>query len=242
MSSWQEKYLDKFYRSKSGWQDGTSEFFAFIQSHVPADAEVLELGCGPENPTSQFLSQNFAALDGLDIDEDCRNNNSLRKAYVYTGGAWPIADQSYDAVIANYVLEHVEKPTELLAELWRTLRPGGVMLFRVPNRLHYVSLVSRLSPQWFHNLIANRLRNLNEESHDPYPTFYRMNSTDSLRKLFNTAGFEEIKMCSIEKEPCYGMSSRVLFLTFMFYERIVNSSESLAGLRSNILGAFRKPI
>ncbi len=240
--SWQEKYLDKYYRSKPGWQDGTGEFFEFIRSNISDQAEVLELGCGPSNDISQFLAANFGSLDGLDIDADCRHNDALRNAYVYDGGPWPVEDASYDAVVANYVLEHVEKPDDLLAELWRALRPGGVFLFRVPNKYHYVSLISRLTPQWFHELFANRLRNLPAESHDPYPTFYRMNSAGMLQKLFAGHGFERIEMRSIEKEPSYGMSSRFLFFTFMLYERLVNSTAGLAGLRSNIIGAFRKKI
>lgn len=242
MSCWQETYLDKYYRCRVGWRNGTDEFFDFIRPHVSAETEVLELGCGLSNCVSQFLAKNSKTLDGLDIDKDCRSNDALRKAYVYDGGAWPMEDESYDVVVANYVLEHVERPTKLLAELRRVLRPGGVFLFRAPNRYHYVSLVSRLTPQWFHERFANKLRNLSDESHDPYPTFYRMNSAGALRRLFAADGFEQVEMRSIEKEPCYGMSSRFLFLAFMSYERLVNSTAVLAPLRSNILGAFRKPL
>lgn len=240
--SWQEKLLDKYYRSRPGWQDGTSEFFDFVKSHLPSSSEVLELGCGPSNDVSRFLAENFATLDGLDIDEDCRNNTALRNAYVYNDDDWPVENGSYDAVVANYVLEHVQKPESLLAELRRALRPGGMFFFRVPNKWHYVSLISRLTPQWFHERVANKLRNLSAQSHDPYPTFYRMNSRAVLQKLFLSNGFELIEMRSIEKEPSYGMSSRALFFTFMFYERVINSTGQLAGLRSNIFGAFRKTL
>jgi len=45
----------------------------------------------------------------------------------------------------------------------------------------------------------------------------------------------------IEKEPSYGMYSRVLFFLLMSYERVVNSSNFFSPLRGNILGAFVKP-
>jgi SAM-dependent methyltransferase len=37
----------------------------------------------------------------------------------------PFADDSFDAVTANFVLNHVERPRTVLAELRRVLRPGG---------------------------------------------------------------------------------------------------------------------
>lgn len=45
----------------------------------------------------------------------------------------------------------------------------------------------------------------------------------------------------IEKEPSYGMSSKALFLMFLAYERLVNATDALAGLRANILGVLRRP-
>ena len=239
--SWQEKYMQRFYLSRPGWRGGTEEFWELIRSHVPPRSEVLELGCGPSNPISQFLSESFPCVDGLDIDAACRRNRHLRRAYVYDGGHWPIQDAAYDAVVCNYVLEHVENPVQMVLEVRRVLRPGGVFVFRTPNRWHYVSLISRLTPHWFHKRFANRLRNLSEEADAPCPTFYRMNSLSAMRKLLAAEGFEQREMRTVEKEPSYGMGLRVLFLLFMLYERIVNSTEKLSGMRSNILGAFRKP-
>jgi len=44
----------------------------------------------------------------------------------------PMQDGSYDAVIANHVLEHVDHDHLALRELFRVLRPGGVALLTVP--------------------------------------------------------------------------------------------------------------
>ena len=37
----------------------------------------------------------------------------------------PLADASFDAVICNHILEHVESDARALSELYRILRPGG---------------------------------------------------------------------------------------------------------------------
>ncbi|MBN1555653.1 MAG: class I SAM-dependent methyltransferase [Phycisphaerae bacterium] len=240
--TWQEDYLRRYYHSREDFKDGTSEYWELIRSNVPPSSEVLELGCGPDNPTTRFLAETFQAVDGLDIDEDgCKRNPSLREAYVYDGVTWPTADDRYDAIVSDYVLEHVEHPDALVREIRRVLKPGGVFVFRTPCLWHYVSLISRLTPHSLHERLANRLRNLSDEAEEPYPTFYRMNSPRTLRGLFAREGFERRALRSIEKEPYYGLSMKPLFLLFLLYERIVNSAEEFACLRSNILGVFRKP-
>ncbi len=239
--TWQERYLDRFYRKRKNWVNGTQQFHELVRKHLSQDKQVLELGPGPQNRTSAFLSSNFASVDGLDVDEEAKKNPHLRNVHIYDGGDWPIKDDSYDAVVADFVLEHLENPAKTVTEAFRVLRPGGMFILRTPNLWHYVSMVSFLSPHWFHNLVANRLRKIPPGAHDPYPTYYRMNRCRTVRSLMRRAGFNEVELVMIEKDPSYGMYSRVLFFLFMGYERLVNSSNLLSMFRVNILVVFAKP-
>ena len=56
------------------------------------------------------------------------------------GESLPFADGSFDAVVCSEVLEHVQDPAAVIAEVSRVLRPGGVFVFSLPNR----TLLSRL--------------------------------------------------------------------------------------------------
>jgi SAM-dependent methyltransferase len=239
---WQQRYFDSFYRNHANWIDGTREFHEMIRKHVPRDRHVLEIGPGLQNPTSDFLADTFASLDGLDVDDDARRNPALHQFFYYKGGPWPLADSSYDAVVANFVLEHVADPGAMMAEVARVLRPGGFFIFRTPNLLHYVYLVAWLTPHWFHRLAANRLRNMAPDSHDPYPTFYRINRCRKIRALARRARLELAQLYTIEKEPSYGMYARPLFLLFMIYERVVNSSNVFSTFRGTIMGALAKQL
>ena len=89
--------------------------------------------------------------------------------------------------------------------------------------------------------MANRLRGLPPEAHDPYPTVYAMNSQNAVRRLARAASLQVEVLRVIEKDPSYGMASRFTFYPMMAYERVVNSTEALAGLRANILAVLRKP-
>jgi SAM-dependent methyltransferase len=237
---WQEEWVERFYRSRPGFVNGTQEFWDLCSAHVPRGAEILEIGAGPTNKTSSFLST-MGQVDGVDVDPDARTNSHLRRAYVVEDERFPCSDASYDACVSNFVLEHVQSPSLHLSEVKRVLRPGGVYVFRTPNRWHYVALVSNLTPHWFHELVANRLRRLPHAAHDPYPTYYRLNTRRAVEHEARAAGLEAVDVRTIEKEPSYGMSSRALFLAFMAYERVVNATDACADLRANILAVLRKP-
>ncbi len=237
--SWQERYVARFYDRRSGWVDGTTEFHELCRSVAPTGARILEIGAGPDNRTSRFLAT-LGELHGVDPDAAVLQNPSLASARTLREGRFPHEDASFDLCVSNYVLEHVEDPVTHFREVARVLAPGGAYCFRTPNRYHYVTAVARLTPHWFHVLVANRLRNLPTEEGDPYPTFYAANSERQLRELGARAGLKVERLRMIEKEPSYGMRSRLLFLAFMAYERLVNASELAAGLRVNILGVMSR--
>ena len=44
----------------------------------------------------------------------------------------PLADESLDAIICTEVLEHVTDPMLAVREMWRVLKPGGILLASAP--------------------------------------------------------------------------------------------------------------
>ncbi len=236
---WQERYLERFYPTVSGYLDGMTEFHRLCATVIPADSNILEIGSGPSNPTSRFLTSR-GKLTGVDVDPAVHTNDALDTAFVLSDDRYPVEDDSFDACVSDYVVEHLTDPARHLHEVRRVLRPNGVYVFRTPNRFHYVTVAAWLTPHWFHELVANRLRNLPAGSHDPYPTLYRLNSRSSIERTAAETSLQVETLRLIEKDPWYGRSSRVLFLTFMLYERLVNSHQLFAPFRANLLGVLRK--
>lgn len=237
--TWQERYIARFYDRTRGWRDGGEIWFELLSSYIPRGASILEIGAGPSNDTSRFLAS-LGPLHGLDPDTDVRSNDALASASVLQGEQFPFEDASFDACVSNYVVEHLADPLTHMREVRRVLRPGGHYVFRCPNRFHYVALGSSLTPHWVHVRLSNRLRNL-QEAHDPYPTHYRMNTRSAVRRLGGSSGLSIVRLDMVEGEPWYGRSSRVLFLLFTAYERLVSSTPLLAGLRANIFAVLRRP-
>ena len=237
--TWQERYIARFYGPDQGWVDGTTEFHALCKSTIFHGAKILEIGAGPSNATSRYLAT-LGELHGLDPDPDASRNDALTSVSLLTSNRFPFEDGSFDACVSNYVLEHVADPRAHLREVKRVLSPGGAYVVRTPNRYHYVALVASATPHWFHELVANRLRDRGAEAHNPYPTFYALNTETAFRRQSAEIGLRVETLRLVEKEPSYGMSSRALFLPLMVYERLVNATELAKNLRSNIFAVLRK--
>lgn len=238
--TWREKYLRRYYNPETGWMNGTTEFWQLCERVVPRGARILEIGAGPTNPTSTFLAS-LGTLDAVDLDPAVHGNEAAERTMTLQDGVVPCPDGAYGACVSNFVLEHVEDPVQHLSEVRRVLKPGGVYVFRTPNRWHYVSLVAQVTPHWFHSLVSNRLRALPPGSPEPYPTFHRLNSREDILQGARRSLLEVEALRLIEKEPSYGLASRPLFLSMVAYERVVNSWGGLDGLRSSILGVLVKP-
>ena len=168
--TWQERYIARFYSADRGWVDGTTEFHTLCKATIPQGGRILEIGAGPSNATSHYLAT-LGELHGLDPDPDAIRNELLTSSSLLTSDIFPFEDESFDACVSNYVLEHVADPQAHLREVKRVLSPGGAYIVRTPNRFHYVALAAAATPHWFHKLLANRLRGLGAEAHDPYPTY-----------------------------------------------------------------------
>ena len=48
----------------------------------------------------------------------------------------PFADNSYDIILCNHVLEHIPDDTKAMQELYRVLKPGGMGIFQIPQDLN----------------------------------------------------------------------------------------------------------
>ena len=231
--------FEKYYFSKPGYTGGTKPFHDICASKIRHGSEILEIGAGPSNPTTEMLSR-IGQVTGVDVDSEVLDNKGCGRAEVFDGLRLPFPDNSFDACVSNWVLEHVADPETHFEEIARVLRPNGVYCFRTPNLFHYVTLGSRLIPHSLHLLLANRLRGMAADAHDPYLTFYRANTTKRLKSLIQRAGLETRLLQLMEPEPSYGRIHATLFYPMMIYERVVNSTSLLENFRVIIFGVCTK--
>jgi SAM-dependent methyltransferase len=234
-----DSLFEKYYYLNPRFVDGTTRFHDLVARRTKAGAAILEIGAGPTNPTTKFLAS-LGPVTGLDVSDEVKQNRDLRRAEVYDGGAFPFTARSFDLCVSNFVLEHVADPATHFSEVARVLRPGGTYCFRTPNLWHYIPFVSKLLPHSLHLKLANHLRRLDGDAHDPWPTVYRANTMPALKRFCSAAGLVQIECGLVEPEPSYGRSSPLLFFPMMCYERLVNAAAVFAPLRINFLAVVQK--
>jgi SAM-dependent methyltransferase len=92
-------------------------------------AQVVDLGCGRGDSVTVFRAVDPSVCwIGLEVAESepfAQRTREDAEFLVFDGVHLPFADQSVDVVFCKQVLEHVERPHELLPEVGRVLRSGG---------------------------------------------------------------------------------------------------------------------
>lgn len=140
--------------------------FAYFDGKVDwSGKHVLDLGCAG-GFMSEALDDRGAKVTGIDPAEEAiaaaRAHASDRdiRYEVGVGEALPFDDASFDAVVCVDVLEHVADLAQVIREVARVLKPGGVFCFDTINRNPLASFAVV-------TLAEDVLRLLPRGTHDP---------------------------------------------------------------------------
>lgn len=125
------------------------------QLDLPADARVLELGCGAgglwaenrDRPPAGWGVTLTDLLDGMVTEARRALGDDPRFAFaVADAQALPFGDASFDGVIANHMLYHVPERQRALREIDRVLRPGGALYAATNGERHMRELDDLVAP------------------------------------------------------------------------------------------------
>jgi ubiquinone/menaquinone biosynthesis C-methylase UbiE len=88
--------------------------------------KVLNAGCGNRDISLFLIAGGATEVEG------CDRASSIPNAIICDLGSIPRPNDTYDSILCNAVLEHVQFPDQVLRELYRVLNPGGTMVLCVP--------------------------------------------------------------------------------------------------------------
>ncbi|MEZ5318612.1 MAG: methyltransferase domain-containing protein [Vicinamibacterales bacterium] len=127
--------------------------------------DVLDVGCGAGVEVVRF-ARGGARTVGVDLADSAtaltRENlaqQGLRAGVVTADGeALPFPDAAFDFVYAHGVVQYAADDRRVVAECHRVLRPGGVAMFQVYNRISWLHLLSKVMKVPLEHEDAPRLR------------------------------------------------------------------------------------
>ncbi len=112
----------------------------YLLARLPADARVLDVGCGPGTITADLAARvpdgqvvaidaasDVLAMAQAEADQRRQANLSFEVGDVYELG---FDDDTFDVVHAHQVLQHLSDPVAALTEMRRVARPGGLIAAR----------------------------------------------------------------------------------------------------------------
>jgi SAM-dependent methyltransferase len=109
-----------------------------LRPYARPEHSLLDLACWDGEATAYYGSQlglkNLHGIDFFDTQiEKARGRGVEVVKCDLESDAFPFADGTFDLAVANQVFEHLKQIYRPLSELHRVLRPGGLLLFSVPN-------------------------------------------------------------------------------------------------------------
>jgi len=121
------------------WRFGQERRLEMIRRYLPLEnARVLDIGCGLGAYVRRFSDFTNRAY-GIDIDHSRCALGAARGVdglCVAVGESLPFADNVFDGVLLNEVIEHVTSDRDTLREALRVTRPGGRIVIFAPNRFY----------------------------------------------------------------------------------------------------------
>lgn len=208
-----------------------------ILTQIKPDSVVLDLGAGAGIVSQMNFKSLAKKICGVDLDPRVVDNPMLDEGRVSDAGEIPYGDGLFDVVFSDNVFEHLDAPLAVYKEVARVLKPGGVLLFKTPNKWHYMPTIARMTPHGFHQYV-NRLRGRAEV--DTFPTRYRTNTKGDVLGFASAVGLTVERIERIEGRPEYLRMTWPTYLVGTLYERIVNSTSFLAPFRILLVCALRK--
>ncbi|MDQ3810844.1 MAG: class I SAM-dependent methyltransferase [Chloroflexota bacterium] len=120
------------------WRRGQDRRLALIRQYVELRAKrILDIGCGLGMYVSRFR-QFSDDVYGIDVDPDKigRASEWLPNLQVSPAEELPFDSGSFDIILLNEVIEHVDDDRRTIQEAYRVLAPGGHIIVYAPNRLY----------------------------------------------------------------------------------------------------------
>ena len=193
-------------RYKHGYFLPSDVYEAVVERLVVPGCRWLDVGGGhhifPENASlARRLVARTSRCVSVDPDANTRKNDLVHERVQK-----PIEDyqseELFDVATLRLVAEHITHPEAVLANLRRLMKDDGLIVVFTVNGWSPITLVSRVLPFKLHHPVKRLL--WGGEKEDTFPTAYKMNTRDTLKRLFAAADFREVAFAYLDDLSAFG--------------------------------------
>ena len=221
----QNELRERYREMRPGWQPATEVYAMMVRQHLRSDSLLLDLGCGRGGLIEQ-LEHSRAREMGMDPDWLSLSQHRLSQEQpplprtVGLGHEMPFADNSFDLVLASWVLEHLDDPASDFLEIGRVLAPEGLFIFITPNKQHPLIKFNQLlsARSLSQRILVDRL--YGRSSEDTFPVQYKANSSNDLNALATASGMVIIDLEIIDDPSYLSLSPRLFNLACHIEKRL----------------------
>ncbi|MDG4550497.1 MAG: methyltransferase domain-containing protein [Candidatus Contendobacter sp.] len=108
--------------------------FAFGYEHLQDDTRILDFGCHDAAFGRELLNYRRVQYYGVDKNREAIARAPEGLVVKELEFPLPFPDGDFDAVMIFEVLEHIADQDRVLRELFRVMKPGGMLLVSAPRR------------------------------------------------------------------------------------------------------------
>ena len=211
--------------------DGFVEFYSRVNALLTPESRVLDFGAGRGQWADRdalpaysrhlrAFHERVAFVAGTDVDPVVMTNPTIAEAHtVSPGQRLPFADESFDLVLADHVIEHVQEQDaqQVADEVMRLLKPGGWFAARTPNKWGVIGVGARAVPNHLHTKVLHKLQP-GRLDYDVFPVAYTMNTRKDLQRLFRAP--HRLHVYGHASEPRYFGNSVPAWRVASFIDRL----------------------
>jgi len=230
---------DRLYRYLYSVPGPPNPFDVRYQTLAATASRVLDLGAGRGTSPGRRIAPPPTLVIGADPTRAVAANPWVDDAVVSAGEQLPFPAGTFDICVMRWVAEHLAEPETTFRETARVLAARGRLLILTSNLFFFGYLIAALVPNRLHPWLV-RLTTGREEQ-DVFPTFYRANTPGRVRQLLYNAGFSHCTVTGFQHGPGYLGFSWPTLLLGAAYDRLVNLTPRLQGLRQGLIVEAQKP-
>ena len=219
-------------------------YHEFLDGALEPGSDWLDLGCGHQimppwvGADEPNLVSRCHSVAGIDVDFASLEKNQIFSGRVAQANLEqiPFADESFDLVTANMVIEHLSEPLQVLNEVRRVLRPGGRFLYHTPNRNAPAMRIADRTPDALKKRIVWWLER--REESDIFKTFYRMNTVEDITALADAAGLKVQRLVQMSSSAITYRLGPFALPELLFLRAL--EADRFKHLRTNVIATLEK--